>query len=76
MVSFTNNNGAYIKKNYLSHLERLSAIYPGMSDMPSSNSLKTDTTRTGIDRPLFQESPYAPEHVQNVSAKKSENLKE
>jgi len=66
LIAYAYNNGAYIKKNYLSLMGKLGAVCLGMSGMPSPSS-----RGTGSGAPLCPESPYAPAHGQKKPPMKS-----
>lgn len=71
MIVYAYNNGAYIKKNYLSLLESLAKVFPGMNAMHSFRQSKTDTARTGGDQPLYPDCRFTPVLTpkdQNMSA--------
>jgi len=71
LVTYAYNNGAYIKKNYLSLLGRIAGISPGMNAMPLSSLPLTGAARTGTETPLYQGSPYAPGLSPNAPGRKS-----
>ena len=76
LVTYAYNNGAYIKKNYLSMMEKVAMMYPGMSDISSCSSLRTGTQANGIERRHCLESPFAPERVVNERTMKQEKWQE
>ena len=74
LIVYAYNSGAYIKKNYLSLLENLAKVFPGMNGMRSFRQSRTDTARIGGDQPLYPDCRYTPALTPNGPNTSDESL--